>query len=57
MLRVQLGFASGKQHPTTKLSLQIPAFFPESDSLPGSQNFADIDIPHLIWPYELYCVF
>lgn len=57
MLRVQLGFASGKQHPTTKLSLQIPAFFPESDSLPGSQNFADIDIPHLIWPYEVYCVF
>lgn len=50
MLRVELGFVSGKQHPTTKLGLQIPAFFPESGSLPGSQNFADIDIPHLIWP-------
>lgn len=50
MLRVQLGFVSGKQLPTTKLGLQIPAFFPESCFLPGSQNFADINILRLIWP-------
>ena len=50
MLRVELRFVSGKQYPTTKLGLQIPAFFPQSCPLPGSQNFADINIPRLIWP-------